>query len=101
MRLSKLQKFILLQCLEFKTGRISRTRLDSYYNQFQKIPRHNLQVKIITRSIERLIDKELLVGYGMRTPHKWFIREIRLTAKGKKAAFKLQGEQMKLPLKKA
>lgn len=93
MRLSSLQKYILLECLNFKTGRIPRARLKLFYKN-QEI---DSKTKIITKSIERLINREFLVGYGVRTPHKWFIKEIRLTVKGKKLAFKLQGEQMKLP----
>jgi hypothetical protein len=52
----------------------------------------------MTKSLERLIDKGLMIGYGRRTPEKWFIDEIRLTDVGKKAARKLLGQQQKLPL---
>ena len=89
MRLSHLQKFILLQCLESKTGRISRTRLNV-----------KNKTKIITKSIERLIDKELLVGFGERTKYKWFIKDIKITRKGRIEAKKLLGEQLKLKFKK-
>lgn len=89
MRLSHLQKFILLQCLESKTGRISRTRLNV-----------KNKTKIITKSIERLIDKELLVGLGERTKYKWFIKDIKLTMLGKKQAKKLLGEQMRIKFRK-
>lgn len=85
MRLSHLQKYILLECLQSRTGRISRTRL----NLASK-------TKIITKSIKRLIDKELLVGFGQRTKYKWFIKEIKLTALGKKQAKKLLGEQLRI-----
>lgn len=100
MRLSSLQKFIILQCLESRTGRISRTRLNEFYNKIKKRPKDELITKIITKSIERLIDKELLVGFGQRTKYKWFIKEIKLTRKGKKQAKKLLGEQLKLKFKK-
>ena len=76
-----------------------RDRLIRFYGNVQAAPKSEVQTKIITRSLESLIDKELMVGYGMRTPHKWFIKEIRLTTKGKKEAKKLLGEQMALPLK--
>jgi hypothetical protein len=36
----------------------------------------------------------------MRTPKKWFIKEIKLTASGLKTAKKLIGEQLSLPLRK-
>lgn len=100
MRLSHLQKYIILQCLESKTGRISRTRLNNFYNKFKKTTKPELQTKIITKSIERLIDKELLVGFGERTKYKWFIKDIRLTRQGKKEAKKLLGEQLKIKFRK-
>ncbi len=99
MRLSALQQYILLECLNSKGGRINRQILDKFYLKKKK-PKKESKTKIISQSIERLINREFLIGYGVRTPHKWFIREIRLTMKGKKLAFNLQGEQMRLPLKK-
>lgn len=50
----------------------------------------------LTRSLERLIDHELMTGYGVRTPHKWYIKEVRLTPLGRKAARRIRGEQQKL-----
>ena len=96
MRLSHLQKFILLECLESKTGRISRTRLNKFYESQKKKPKDEMITKIITKSIERLIDKEMLVGFGERTKYKWFIKDIKITRQGKKQAKKLLGEQLKL-----
>jgi len=40
-----------------------------------------------------------MTGYGVRTPHKWFIREVKLNPKGKKIAQTLHGKQQVLPLK--
>ena len=57
------------------------------------------QVHSITKSIERMIDKELLIGHGVRAPHRWYIKEVRLTVKGKREAKKLRGQQQELPLK--
>ena len=76
-----------------------RDRLIRFYGNVQAAPKSEIQTKIITRSLESLIDKELMVGYGVRTPHKWFIKEIRLTNKGKKESKRLLGEQMTLPFK--
>lgn len=76
-----------------------RDRLIGFYGNIQQAPKSKVQTKIITRSLESLIDKELMTGFGVRTPHKWFIKEIRLTSKGKKEAKNLLGEQMSLPLK--
>ncbi len=100
MRLSHLQKFIILQCLESRTGKISRIRLNQFYNKNNNKTKPELQTKIITKSIERLIEKELLVGFGQRTKYKWFIKEIKLNRQGKSQAKKLLGEQLKLKFKK-
>lgn len=95
MRISLLQKFILQECYNRSGLRAERTGLVKFYSG-QKAPKKELRAKIITRSMESLIDKEFLVGYGVRTSHKWFIKEIRLTNKGVKIARKLLGEQLKL-----
>jgi hypothetical protein len=100
MRLSNLQKFILLECLNAKTGKISREHLNKFYEKIEKKPKVEMMTKIITQSIERLINKELLVGFGERTSHKWYIRGIKITPFGKKVVRKLQGEQMSFNFKK-
>jgi hypothetical protein len=100
MRLSNLQKFILLECLNSKTGKILRARLNKFYEKIEKKPKVEMMTKIITQSIERLIDKELLVGFGERTSHKWFIKEIKLTDFGRRQTKKLLGEQMSFNFKK-
>lgn len=99
MRLSLLQKYTLLQGLNFKK-KFSRNILVKFYDKQKKKPKQEDRVNIITKSLERLINKELLIGYGVRTSHRWFIKEIKLTSKGKKVAKKLLGEQQKLPFKK-
>jgi len=99
MRLSKLQQYILKACFNVKGYRISREVLLDFYNETAK-SKKELRAKNITQSIESLIDRELLVGYGLRTPHKWFITEIKLTELGLKKTKKLIGEQLALPLKK-
>jgi len=98
MRLSDLQKYIVLQCFNQSQNRLDRNLLLKFYGSRGKAKRE-LQTKVITGSIESLIDRELVLGYGLRTPHKWFIREIALTDKGKKTAKALSDKQMKLPLK--
>lgn len=96
MQMSELQKYVLITCLSQKHT-CKRELLIHYYQKNAFAPSVSLQTKIITKSIERLIDRELLIGYGIRTPHKWFIKEIRLTVKGKKEALHLLGEQQSLP----
>ncbi len=116
MQLSDLQKFILKQTYGGKFYRISRRDLKDFYTphprplptgqaglsqgEGRKIPSDDEQTNIITKSIERLIDREVLVGYGRRTPHKWFIEEVRLTPKGVRETKKLINQQQKLPFRK-
>ncbi|MBI5621522.1 hypothetical protein HY933_01495 [Candidatus Falkowbacteria bacterium] len=97
MRLSILQKYILRQCyLEGK--KLNRSRLTAFYSNQKVKPRGSDQVEIVTKSLERLIEKGLLVGYGVRTPRKWFIQEVRLTRPGQRAARELLGQQQKLKI---
>jgi len=98
MKLSCLQKYILLSGYGEK-GKFSRGRLLKFYDKVKRKPKKEDQVNIITKSLERLIDKGFLIGYGVRTPKKWFIKEIKLTTTGRRAARRLQGEQQVLPLR--
>jgi len=100
MRLSKLQQYILLKALARRGQKIDRGIFLDFYKNKKSAAKAELHTKIVTRSLENLIDKELMIGYGMRTTHKWFVRDVRLTAKGKRMARKLLGEQMKLPFRK-
>lgn len=98
MRLSQLQKYILLD-LYNKKGRSKRKHLLKFYEKKKNAPKKPDQQGIVTKSIERLIDKGLMIGYGRRTPQKWFIVEVQLTRKGIKETKKLFGEQQSLPFK--
>lgn len=99
MRLSKLQKYILLECFDKKYSKLDRKILLKFYNSYKKKPKKDIQINSISTSLDRLIKKGLLVGFGEITKTKVFIDKIRLTAQGRKSAKKLLGEQKKLPLK--
>jgi len=99
MKLSALQKYILKQCIQTKDKIISKTKLERFYNGKKNKPKPKDMINIVTKSVERLIKKELVIGYGWKTPHKWFIRQVKLTPKGRKVAKSLFGVQQKLPLK--
>src|SRR3989344_7052092 len=99
MRLSPLQKYILWTVYESGNNPYNRKRFIEFYKRNPSKVTERAGVKIITQSIENLIDRELMTGYGVRTPHKWFIREVKLTPKGKKIAKTLHGKQQVLPLK--
>ena len=97
MRLSHLQKYILLSLVGSR-GNCQRSQLMRFYDKQKNPPKKEDQQRIMTKSLERLIDKGLMVGYGRRTPEKWFIDEIKLTSKGKKEVKKLYGQQQVLPI---
>jgi len=96
MKLSALQKFILNQSYGGKN--VNRRVFDKFYNGQINAPKGEDKVKIITKSLERLIKKGLMVGFGELTKHKWYIKEVNLTAFGRRVAKKMMGEQVKLPL---
>jgi len=98
MRLSGLQKYILKKCLSGQKYGISKRVIASYY-QGKNIKPENI-ISDITKSVDRLIEKDLIHGYGKKTKKKWFIHEVHLTPKGKKEGIRLLGEQQKLPLQK-
>jgi hypothetical protein len=111
MKLSHLQKHILLAgygeknkfgrgwLLKFYEKSFSTPPLRKGRTPKKRVPKKEDQVNIITKSLERLIDKGFLVGFGVRTPKKWFIKEIKLTSAGRRVARGLQGEQQALPFK--
>lgn len=98
MPLSALQKYIVRQTAENQKNRLARQVLRYYYAKAKHPPIPQLQTKIITKSLERLIDQGYLVGFGQKTQHKLFITHIKLTARGKKIAQKLLGQQAELPI---
>ena len=99
MKLSKLQKYILEKAWQSKKRKVSRHNFHSFYSQKKKNPLKSLQIKIITKSIERLIGRGLLIGFGEKTQYKLFIKKVKLTLLGKKVIKKILGEQIKLPFK--
>ncbi len=98
MRLSHLQKFILLNAY-LARGQMKRIQLLKYYDKKRGAPKLEDQQGIITKSLERLIERGVLIGYGRRTPEKWFIESVKLTGKGKRESKKLLGQQQVLPLR--
>ncbi len=98
MKVSALQKYILVN--SFGSKKVNRKKFDKFYDKKKNLLKGEARIKIITKSIERLINKGLIVGYGEKTQHKWYISEVELTHKGKLVTRKLLGEQIKLPLKK-
>lgn len=96
MTLSLLQKYILTECLA--RGILTKRHLQGFYERTKQKPSHDDIQTIITKSLERLIAKELIIGYGKKTREKWFIKEISLTRKGRKIARGLLGKQQKFKI---
>lgn len=94
LHLSKLQKYILLECY-FNSGKIYL--LDNLIKFYRKNPPKNAK-KILTKSLERMIKKEILSVLAKKTPHKLFIKEIKLTNFGRQLAKKILNQKQKLPL---
>lgn len=99
MRISSLQKYILVQSILARRTVVLRNEFRPFYARQQRPPKIEDQQNAITKSLERLIDKGLLIGYGRRTPKKWFIDSIKLTPRGHRAAKTLLGEQQRLPFR--
>lgn len=95
MRLSPLQRYILRSCYVTPTRAVGRGGFVRFYESGREKPKD--VVDIITKSLESLIDKGTMVGHGVRTPKKWYIKEVRLTPAGRRLARKLLGEQQSLP----
>lgn len=87
MRFSALQRYILRVCWNAKK-KVSRAIFDKY--QMNGKRKRKDAVNAVTKSLENLIDKGLLVGYGLRTPKKWYLKETRLTSLGRRIARGLQ-----------
>ncbi len=96
MRLSALQKYILGECYGVRKSKISRRGFMRFYQAPTPAP---AMTETITKSLERLIERGFMIGYGRRTPEKWFIDEVSLTPLGRRTAKSLQGHQQTLPLK--
>ncbi|MFH0853457.1 MAG: hypothetical protein V1853_03555 [bacterium] len=98
MRLSSLQKYILVEIESAHLKKYHRKELVAFYSKRPAKQRPEEIQDVITKSIERLIDKGLLIGYGHRTTKKWFIEELRPTPLGRKTAKQLMSQQQSLPL---
>lgn len=94
MFLSKLQKKILLECY-FNSGKIDFEQVVKSYKGRAKKDIKN----IVTKSLEKMIKKELISAIAKKTPHKLFIKEIKLTNFGRQLAKKILNQKQKLPLK--
>jgi hypothetical protein len=92
MALSALQRFILRECYQFPKPRVPRLPFTKFYARST-----HPNADSITVSLERLIDRGFLIGFGRRTPKKWFIEEVKLTSLGRSTARSTYGKQQQFP----
>lgn len=100
MRLSKLQKYIILKCFEKKNITEQKTEFYNYYPK-KELKENKLIVQVaIQKSIENLIAKGLVIAFGYKTAKKLYVNKVKLTAKGKSLAKEIiKNRQRKLPIK--
>jgi hypothetical protein len=100
MRLSRLQKYILEKCYNFKAS--LPADFYDFYNfsrTGKKINKKNIQ-DTIHNSLDSLVVGDMITAIGKKTSKKWFIHKVKLTNIGKKLALKiLKNRQRKLPIK--
>ncbi len=98
--LSRLQQYILEECLA-RGGQCQRRIFDNNPEARHSRAQSENYKKIVTQSIERLIERGLAVGYGLKTKEKLFIEKVKLTAAGKHSVYKFRAaRQTRLPLNK-
>ncbi len=100
MRLSKLQKFILITCYEKKDKARAKTDFYKYYPA-KELKENRLGVQVgIQKSIDNLVAKDLVAAFGHKTAKKFYIHKVRLTVRGRRKAKELiKQKQRKLPIK--
>ena len=104
-KLSHLQQYILKKSLGYrqtrKTGQerggIDKNTFFKFYENIKDKPK-DIE-NIIIKSLNRLIERDLIVAFCKKTKYKTFIDKIFLTSHGKKIAQKLLGTQEVLPMK--
>lgn len=96
MRFSKLQKYILEKCYNFKFSQPA-----DFYGFYRKSAKGKKIIQdIVHKSLDSLVAGEMLTALGKKTAKKWFIHRIKLTNLGKKSAIAIiKNRQRKLPIK--
>ena len=91
MRLSKLQKYILEKCYNFK----GTSPADFYGFHGKSAKSKKIIQDIIHKSLDSLVAGDLLTALGKKTAKRWFIQKVKLTNFGKKIAIKIIKMQTK------
>lgn len=97
MRFGPLQKYILLVSRS-KRGWIDREIFLGYYQHSKKKPSKEDRVNSVTKALEKMVRRNLMVASGVKTSEKFFINTVKLTPEGRKAIKNLLGSQQRLPI---
>ena len=100
MQLSDLQRYILTQALTANRATVRKEVLLRFYTARAKRPTPRDEISDLTRSVERLIERGLAVGFGSKTSRRWFVTEVQLTPLGRRTARQLLGTQAQLPFRR-
>lgn len=95
MHLSKLQKYILITC--FEAGAQKRHDRSLFYSFYSKPGK--IEKETVMKSLNRLIIKGYLVGFGEFTQTKNYIFKVKITSLGSKIARSLRGKQLSIKYK--
>lgn len=95
--LSQLQQYILRQLL--RKGSLHPRFLKQFYQSLSKKPSSEDQLTSIARSIDRLIERGYVVGWGKKTKEKWFVEKVKLTPQGLLYAKKIRLQPLPFILK--
>lgn len=97
MRLGPLQKYILMVS-RTRRAQVSRNAFLDYYKSIKKKPSLEDRINAVTKALEKMIRRNLIIASGIKTAEKFFIKTVRLTPEGRREAKKLNGEQQTLPI---
>ncbi len=92
MKLSELQEYILKSC--YGKPSIAKEEFLVFYQDKRTF--EEIALKDIGKSIDRLVQKDLLKAQGVKTAKKWYTSTVQLTYNGEKIARKLLSDQPKL-----
>jgi len=98
MRLGPLQKHILLVSRTRRSPVLRDVFLD-YYRAFKNPPSLEDRVNAVTKASEKMVAHNLMIAEGVKTAEKFYIKAVKLTPDGRKAAKGLIGSQQQLPIK--
>ncbi len=100
MRLSRLQKYILTKCYYDKNGIVGKKEIYEFYSK-NEIDNHKKYIQDAAhKSLDSLVEKDLIVAHGYKTAKKLYIHKARITTKGKKLIKEhIKKRQGKLPIK--